>query len=217
MSGRLVVYMPPFDPNDDTELFRTRPSSFMRNLMMGTKYLEHAGKMVIENKTTGSKCVIDFKERGYWGIPNQVAGSVISPDGTIIASLEGKWDEAIALKLDDSHLKVLWRLAPFPRNAPDYYGFTSFGITLNEITPDIAGKLPPTDSRLRTDVRALEEGNLDLAEEEKVRTEELQRERRRQGQERKPRWFKKVGEEWQYLGGYWEQRAQGFKDVEPLW
>lgn len=189
----------------------------MRNLMMGTKYLEHSGKMVIENTTTGSRCVLDFKESGYWGVANQVAGAVVSPEGHTIAHLSGKWDEQITQKLDDSHLRVLWQMTPFPRNAPEYYGFTSFGITLNEITPDLEGKLPPTDSRFRTDVRALEEGDLDLAEEEKLRIEEMQRERRRRGQERKPRWFKKVGEEWQYVGGYWEHRNEGWKDIEPLW
>ena len=189
----------------------------MRNLMMGTKYLEHSGKMVIQNTTTGGRCVLDFKESGYWGVPNQVAGTVICPNGQTTAFLEGKWDEQITQKLDASHLKVLWRMTPFPRNAPEYYGFTSFGITLNEITPDLEGKLPPTDSRLRPDVRALEEGHLDLAEAEKIRIEEMQRERRRRGEERKPRWFKKVGEEWEYVGGYWELRAQGWKDIDPLW
>ena len=189
----------------------------MRNLMMGTKYLEHAGKMTIQNVTTKARCLLEFKESGYWGPANQVVGTVFSPEGQAASQLEGKWDEAMTQKLDSQHLRVLWRITPFPRNVSEYYGFTAFGITLNEITPDLEGRLPPTDSRLRPDVRALEEGNVDLAEDEKHRVEELQRERRRRGQERKPRWFKKVGEEWQYIGGYWEERAHGWKSVENLW
>ncbi|GJE85969.1 oxysterol-binding protein-domain-containing protein [Phanerochaete sordida] len=195
----------------------TKPSSFMRNLMMGTKYLEHCGKMSIQNTTTGARCVLDFKESGYWGPANQVFGVVHSPDGKTVSHLEGKWDEAMAQKLDASHFRVLWRITPFPRNATEYYGFTYFGITLNEITPDLENKLPPTDSRWRPDVRALEEGNLDLAESEKARVEEMQRERRRHGEERKPRWFKKVGDEWQYVGGYWEERAKCWDGIAPLW
>ncbi|EKM60912.1 uncharacterized protein PHACADRAFT_84847 [Phanerochaete carnosa HHB-10118-sp] len=195
----------------------TKPSSFMRNLMMGTKYLEHCGKMTIQNTTTGARCVLEFKEAGYWGPSNQVAGIVYSPEGKTMSHLEGKWDEQMVQKLDASHLRILWRMTPFPKNADDYYGFTYFGITLNEITQDLANKLPPTDSRRRPDVRALEEGSLDLAESEKARVEELQRERRRQGEERKPRWFKKVGEEWQYVGGYWEERAKGWDGIAPLW
>ncbi|OCH96631.1 hypothetical protein OBBRIDRAFT_743469 [Obba rivulosa] len=195
----------------------SRPSSFVRNIMMGTKYLEHCGKMTIENVSSGTRCILDFKESGYWGPSNIVSGTVFSPSGATSALLEGKWDEQMARKLDSSHLHVLWRMTPFSRNAPEYYGFTSFGVTLNEITPDLQGKLPPTDSRFRPDVRALEEGKLDLAEEEKARVEEMQRERRRAGAERKPRWFRQSGDEWLYVGGYWEQRAQGWKDVEPLW
>ncbi|KAI0785997.1 Oxysterol-binding protein-domain-containing protein [Abortiporus biennis] len=194
-----------------------RPSSFMRNLMMGTKYLEHCGKLIIHNTTAGSRCVMEFKESGYWGPSNMVSGTVFSRGGQTEASLEGKWDEQLSQMLDSSHLRVLWRITSFPRNAPEYYGFTSFGTTLNEITPDLEGRLPPTDSRFRPDVRALEEGNLDLAEEEKLRVEEMQRKRRREGVERAPQWFRKVGDEWIYTGGYWEQRTKGWKHIEPLW
>ncbi|TFK57419.1 hypothetical protein OE88DRAFT_1651128 [Heliocybe sulcata] len=196
-----------------------KPSSFMRNLMMGTKYLEHCGKMVVENTLTKAKCVLEFKEAGYFGTSNEVAGTVFSPAGKAQTHLEGKWDDTLAQKIDASHLHILWRILPFPKNAPQYYGFTYFGITLNEITPDLEGKLPPTDSRYRTDVRALEEGDLDRAEAEKLRIEEMQRDRRRSGKERQPRWFKQVGDEWVYIGGYWEERAKGWKgaEVEPLW
>lgn len=184
---------------------------------MGTKYLEHCGKMTIHNSQTGARCVLEFKENGYWGPTNLVAGTVLSPTGQSAAQLEGKWDEQMSQKLDSAHLRVLWRTTPFPRNAPEYYGFTSFGITLNDITPDLEGKLPPTDSRFRPDVRALEEGNLDLAEQEKARVEEIQRERRRGGKERTPRWFQKVNGEWIYIGGYWEQREKGWNGIDPLW
>ncbi|KDQ63845.1 hypothetical protein JAAARDRAFT_29892 [Jaapia argillacea MUCL 33604] len=194
-----------------------KPSSFMRNIMMGTKYLEHCGKMVIENTRDGARCVLDFKESGYWASSNLVSGTILSHSGEVQCQLEGKWDDHFAQKLDSSHLRVLWRVSPFPKNAPEYYGFTSYGITLNEITPDLQGRLPPTDSRLRPDVRALEEGDIDLAEEEKLRVEEVQRERRRQGVERQPRWFRQIGEEWVYVGGYWEERARGWKTIEALW
>jgi hypothetical protein len=197
---------------------RTKPSSFMRNLMMGAKYFEHTGKMTIENVSTGARCVVEFKESGYWGVPNQVDGTVYSPTGEIETTLEGKWDEGLARKLSPNHLQVLWRVTPFPKNTLDIYGFTAWGVTLNEITPDLRDRLPPTDSRCRPDVRALEEGNIDRAEAEKEHLEELQRERRRLGQDRGPRWFRLEGDEWVYAGGYWEQRAKGWKGgVQPLW
>lgn len=198
---------------------RRKPSSFMRNLMVGTKYLEHTGKMSIENTHDQTQCVLEFKQNGYWGASNQVSGTVYGPSGEAVSHLDGKWDDQMAQSLDSSHFRVLWRITPFPKNTHEYYGFTAFGITLNELTSDIVGKLPPTDSRFRPDVRALENGDLDVAEEEKVKVEELQRERRRRGEDRQPRWFKQDGDEWVYSGGYWEARAKNWKgeDLHPLW
>ncbi|KAF9650754.1 hypothetical protein BDM02DRAFT_3092654 [Thelephora ganbajun] len=194
-----------------------KPSSFMRNLMMGTKYLEHIGAMTIENVATDDRCILEFKESGYWGAVNAVSGTIYSASGRSLASIEGKWDENIVRTLDESRFQLLWKISPFPKNYKDYYGFTSFAITLNEITPDLQRRLPPTDSRYRPDVRALEEGDLNTAEAEKQRVEEAQRERRRNGKDQQPRWFHQEGDEWVYNGGYWEQREQGWKDVGPLW
>ena len=41
------------------------------------------------------------------------------------------------------------------------YNMTSFAICLNELTPGLKQKLAPTDSRLRPDQHALEEGIYD--------------------------------------------------------
>lgn len=196
---------------------RRRPSSFMRNIMMGTKYLEHTGKMIIECTTSKARCVIEFKENGYWNQSNEVVGTVYSSAGKVVSSLEGNWDQSLQRKIDSSHLHVLWRITPFPKHSQEQYGLTSFAMTLNEITPDLDGRLPPTDSRLRPDVRALEEGRIDDAELGKEQLEGAQRHRRQEGKEREPRWFRQQGEEWIYKGGYWEDREKGWKDVAPLW
>ena len=196
---------------------RKKPSSFMRNLMMGTKYLEHVGTMMIENAIAHDRCVLEFKESGYWGAANAVSGTVYSASGRSLANIEGKWDENIVRALDESRFQLLWKISPSPKSCKEYYGFTSFAVTLNEITPDLLRRLPPTDSRYRPDVRALEEGDLNTAEAEKQRVEETQRERRRNGKDQRPRWFHQEDGEWVYSGGYWEQREQGWKDIRPLW
>ena len=76
--------------------------------------------------------------------------------------------------------------------------------------------LAPTDSRLRPDQRAMENGEYDKAAEEKHRVEVKQRtakkEREQRGEEYRPRWF--VQEEhpitkslyWKYNGEYWMKR-----------
>jgi hypothetical protein len=213
----MIPYVTQGINNNFSWFLRKKPSSFMRNLMMGTKYLEHVGAMTIENVTTNDRCVLEFKESGYWGSANAVSGTVHSASGKSLANLEGKWDENIVRTLDESRFQLLWRISPFPKDCKDCYGFTSFAITLNEIAPDLQRRLPPTDSRYRPDIRALEEGDLNTAEAEKQRVEEAQRERRRNGKDQQPRWFRQEGDEWVYSGGYWEQRERGWRDIRPLW
>ena len=40
-----------------------------------------------------------------------------------------------------------------------YYGFTQFALLLNEIDDNLRTKIPPTDSRLRPDMRRMEDGD----------------------------------------------------------
>ncbi|CAI0425853.1 unnamed protein product [Linum tenue] len=79
------------------------------------------------------------------------------------------------------------------------------------------GKLPPTDSRLRPDQRFLENGEYELANAEKLRLEQLQRQARKV-QERgwQPRWFRRDEEGcYHYTGGYWEARERKDWDGIP--
>lgn len=89
--------------------------------------------------------------------------------------------------------EILWQVDPRPDNSTSFYSFTKFAMSLNEIEPHM--KLPnglcKSDSRLRPDVRCLENGNLDGAVTEKTRLEEKQRETR------KARKAKKGGDDWQ--------------------
>ncbi|CAB4004030.1 oxysterol-binding -related 1-like isoform X2, partial [Paramuricea clavata] len=51
---------------------------------------------------------------------------------------------------------LLWKVNPRPPNSKEMYNFTSFAMQLNELHEDQAERLPPSDARLRPDVRALE-------------------------------------------------------------
>lgn len=200
----------------------------MRNLIAGEKYLEHCGFMNINTSSASLQCTLEFKEGGFWGTgKDEVLGKIVSPDNRTDVELRGRWNVAMSRLLDasGSHLHVLWRATPLPDDAPEYYGFTKFAIGLNEITEDIKDYIPPTDSRLRPDQRALEDGDIDRAEEEKARVEEAQRERRRDRASRnitwQPKWFRpKEGSpsEWEYAGGYWEAREKRqWGELEKLW
>ncbi|WFD42124.1 Oxysterol-binding protein 3 [Malassezia psittaci] len=174
----------------------SKPSSFMRNLLAGNKYLEHVGELVVTELTSQMRVVIQFKESSMWGgasSRNHLAGTMYNANNKVITQFKGKWDEQFSRQTEKDHLQVLWEAAPMPSNPSKYYGFTNFALSLNQITPDLDGVLPPTDSRLRPDQRALEEGNLDQAESLKASLENKQRERRKrmedEGEDYLPQWF----------------------------
>ena len=79
--------------------------------------------------------------------------------------------------------------------------------------------IAPTDSRYRPDQRALEQGDIRLAGNEKIRLEEKQRAARKileqNSQTHQPRWFKFENGEWQFKGEYWECKERGYFDNIP--
>lgn len=112
-----------------------------------------------------------------------------------------------------------------PKGYEQYYGFTQFALELNEMDPLSKSLLPPTDTRFRPDQRFLEEGNLEEAEIQKQRIEQLQRERRRvleeNNVEHQPRFFRKSNDDcWVSNGTYLELRKDlGFSKLDHpvLW
>lgn len=206
---------------------------FLRNVVMGEKYVEPVGNdMHIINDATGAKSVVEFRSKGMFGGRSEdVQVDTFGPDGSRTPfSLMGNWTSALQIAEKGKAGDTIWKVGSLVDNAANTYGMTTFAASLNEITPLEKGKMPPTDTRLRQDQRFAEEGNLDDAEEWKVKLEEGQRARRRaleeSGAEHKPRWFVKVatggdGEEvWKLKGGkdgYWEERAKGqWSGVEEI-
>lgn len=208
---------------EDGEVFQwSKVTTSIHNLILGKLYCDHYGTMRIQGNGELS-CRLKFKEQSIIDRnPHQVQGFVHDKSGQKLASLLGKWDESMLYVLGDLASKpkgydpmteavLLWE-----RNKPSKfstrYNLTSFAITLNELTPGLKEKLPPTDSRLRPDQRHLENGDYDEAFAEKLRLEEKQRMARKL-QERgwQPRWFhKEKGKDtYQYMGGYWEARNKG--------
>uniref|UniRef100_A0AAZ3R8B4 Oxysterol-binding protein n=1 Tax=Oncorhynchus tshawytscha TaxID=74940 RepID=A0AAZ3R8B4_ONCTS len=88
--------------------------------------------------------------------------------------------------------QLLWRIAPRPENSIEMYSFTSFAMQLNELDKDMEGLIPKTDCRLRPDIRAMENGDIDLASEEKKRLEEKQRAARKTRSKSDDEWKTKI-------------------------
>ncbi|KAG9696428.1 hypothetical protein KCU95_g2334, partial [Aureobasidium melanogenum] len=208
----------------------TLATCFLRNVIAGEKYVEPVESMTIVNESTGSKAVATFKAGGIFsGRSEEVTtqfyeASSSSPLGP---TLVGKWTESLS-RTDNG--ETVWTAGPLAPNAAKVYGYTSFAACLNQLDDNEKNAIAPTDSRLRPDQRALEDGKTDEAEALKARLEERQRARRKvletHGVEWKPKFFDLVkGEEgdeevWRLVGGkhgYWERRDKGdWKDVETV-
>ncbi|GAA5897218.1 oxysterol-binding protein related protein OSH3 [Sporobolomyces salmoneus] len=194
-----------------------RPSSFVRNLLIGTPYLEIAGDLIISCRSTGSKAIISFKEGSSWGgasSRNKIQGKVLDENGKTVHELVGKWDESVDRKIGKDNFERLWEIKDFPSNPRRFYGFSYFALGLNETTP-LDSLHAPTDSRLRPDQLALERGDIDEAEKLKKQVEEKQREKRKTGDSAEPKWFKEQGDTWVYEGKYFETREkEAFEDPD---
>ncbi|CAJ0841986.1 621_t:CDS:10 [Entrophospora sp. SA101] len=194
-------------PKNNDHFSFNKPTTWMRNMISGTKYLEHTGVIRIQNQTTKEVCEITFTTSGLWssGPKSEIVGVLFSSTGKKCGKIVGRWNEIIFNEKAPNQLEVLWKANPPLPNYEEYYGFMPFTIELNEITPDISEYLPNTDTRLRPDQRLFEDGAVDQAEGEKLRLEQKQREFRKeletQGKTWEPQWFELKDDEWVYKGG----------------
>ena len=212
-------------PDGSDELYSWNVATvFLRNVVMGEKYVEPVGSVTVTNETSGGRAAIEFKQKGMFGGRSEdVQVECYRPDGSSTGlSLVGTWTTSLNVVEGGKVAGEIWHAGDLVDSAPQRYGFTTFAASLNEITAIEKDRLPPTDSRLRPDQRHAERGELDGAESWKARLEERQRERRRdveaRGEGHKPRWFARVeggdeGEEMWRLkagkGGYWDERSKG--------
>lgn len=156
-------------------------------------------------------------------------------DGKTRWSIGGRWNDKIYARLtpgfEDAVLApgsgnshepgsakafLVWEAHPRPPNIP--FNLTPFVVTFQSLPDGLRPYLPPTDTRLRPDQRAMEDGEYDLAATEKNRVEEKQRAKRRareeKGEEFVPKWFNKgkcdiTGEQyWITNGKYWRVRDE---------
>lgn len=218
-------------PDGSDELYSWNIATvFLRNVVMGEKYMEPVGSMHVFNDSTGHKATAEFKAKGmFGGRVEEVQVDTFNADGSAAGGhLNGSWVTSLRLGNNPkSPGEEIWHTASLADNAAQAYGLTAFAASLNEITEVEKGKMAPTDCRFRPDQRMAENGDLDGAEEWKTKLEEAQRVRRRDleeaGEEYKPKWFVKVsgggeggaadGEDvWKIKGGkesYWEERQKG--------
>uniref|UniRef100_A0A672R9Q6 Oxysterol-binding protein n=1 Tax=Sinocyclocheilus grahami TaxID=75366 RepID=A0A672R9Q6_SINGR len=201
----------------------------IHNVFSQQRSLEHYGDVVIRNLNNDEcTCKITFVKSRYWGDDshkNEVQGTVLDRAGRVLHRFGGSWHEGIFCDTLPNP-QCLWKPNPQPDDYFDYYGFSQYAREVNDLTPDIKDKLPPTDTRFRPDQRLLEKGKVEEADKRKDEIEEKQRERRKamtkRGEEHVPRFFVKTldhagREAWVTNGIYWKIRENpGFASTENL-
>ncbi|KAG4421595.1 hypothetical protein IFR04_005214 [Cadophora malorum] len=227
---------------DGTEDFYTwkKVTSSVIGIITGSPTVDNYGPMEVKNWTTGETCLIDFKARGWKASSAyQITGRVNDAKGQTRFSLGGRWNNKIYARFtpgyeaaveepkhggmhhrgsvsDPNQAFIVWEANARPTGIP--FNLTPFVVTLNDINEQLEPWLPPTDTRLRPDQRAMEDGEYDFAATEKNRVEEKQRAKRREreqkGEEFEPHWFHKskcpiTGEAfWEFNGKYWKEREK---------
>ena len=147
----------------DGELYTWRKvKTTVYNIIAGKMYLDHTGTMRVLNETTAALCKLRFKDHGMLSgsEKHQVVGHLEQAAGGVVGEISGAWDSH--LYQADSRLgtpqRTLWRRYPplaGPRIEAEVYNWSAFSVGLNQLHPELAPLLPPTDSRLRPDQRML--------------------------------------------------------------
>ncbi|PZC76740.1 hypothetical protein B5X24_HaOG204184 [Helicoverpa armigera] len=169
----------------------------VHNLFGGQRWVDQYGDMHITCHGTDITCKLNFIKASSWSSSrHEVRGAVVGGGSRL--RLAGRWSEALYAG-DPPAARCLWRPGAMPPEHELYYGFTRFAMELNELEPNMRSTLPHTDTRLRPDQRALEEGDVDAAEQLKHQLEHKTVE---------------SGEEtWVFSGAYWKAREAGFPDT----
>lgn len=199
----------------------SQPTIMLKNLIAGERYLEPANEFDVISSKSG-KVTISFEKTGMFGGRSEgIVGLLTDHKGKKqVKVLEGKWTSEIK---DCKTGKNIWKCGELVNNSKSKYGYTKFTANLNEITALEKEKLPPTDSRLRPDVRAYENGDIEEAERLKLKLEMEQRERRQNNSDVKPRFFVQSisTNTWKYKQGansYWEKRRRNdWSNITPFW
>ncbi|EGV62975.1 hypothetical protein CANTEDRAFT_122581 [Yamadazyma tenuis ATCC 10573] len=215
------------------EVFQwSQPNSMLKNIIAGEKYSEPSSTITIKS-STGTKAVVEFTKGGMFsGRSEDLSIEAFGANKKKMPySVFGKWTESLTLKTNTTE-KLIWTSGKLVPNPKKRFGFTEFANDLVQITDIERDKMAPTDSRLRPDVAAYLNVDIDEAEKLKCELEENQRTRRKEmeqsGKTYRPVFFHHIGDtkaadsgEWVYNRGensYWNRRSrQEWDGLLNLW
>lgn len=161
------------------------PSITVGNLFVGETFIEPQGPCKVVNETNGFICRMEFLPRkASLGLrkkedrekkPNQMRAWIEDSAGRVHYRIEGNYYEKLYLINEKTGERTILfeapKLPPIQQEMSDIYGMNYIALQLNNLSDEFRAKLPPTDCRLRPDMRAWESCDHDLAQSEKDRIE----------------------------------------------
>uniref|UniRef100_A0A670Z7P0 Oxysterol-binding protein n=1 Tax=Pseudonaja textilis TaxID=8673 RepID=A0A670Z7P0_PSETE len=218
--GTVNVQLPRFGDHYEWN----KVTSCIHNILSGQRWIEHYGEVLIRNtRDSRYHCKLTFCKARYWGSGvNEVQGAILSHNGKVIHRLFGKWHEGLYRGVPPVG-KCLWKSSK-----------KSILLRFSEqcvIIPIscILCELKAVSLNLMASSRYLEEGNVQAAESQKRRIEQLQRDRRRVMDDNnifhQARFFRRQmdangKESWVSNNTYWKLRTEpGFSNMDSavLW
>lgn len=197
----------------------SQPTTILKNIIAGERYIEPTNEFEVIS-SLGTKAVITFKSGGMFSGRSEDLIITLHENGKLCETLKGQWTKGLINSRTD---EKIWEVGELVPNSERKYGFTKFAANLNEITELELNNLPPTDSRLRPDLRLYENGEIEKAEIMKLKLEQDQRNRRNEGKHTDSNYFIKStsNSEWIFIKGhnsYWERRKrQDWNNIPQLW
>eukprot|EP00172_Hildenbrandia_rubra_P000951 Plantae.Rhodophyta-Hildenbrandia_rubra.ctg15448.p1 GENE.Plantae.Rhodophyta-Hildenbrandia_rubra.ctg15448~~Plantae.Rhodophyta-Hildenbrandia_rubra.ctg15448.p1 ORF type:complete len:460 (+),score=111.65 Plantae.Rhodophyta-Hildenbrandia_rubra.ctg15448:3141-4520(+) len=214
----------------------TLPTAGVSNLFIGGAFVDHYGK--VEIKCSESTTVLNLAKCGWFSKGRyEVNGEMTRKESgdEVVAKFSGFWNRYLDVdkmkKRPGEGTNRVWMagdhlLTDEEAEAASMINSTPWTRKILEAENDHGLYLSASDSRYRPDRKALQEGESSLAAEEKLRIEQMQRERikkwKEMGKDFKPRWFKSIGkdendkDQWEYGGKYWDTISSSNSGVEKL-
>jgi len=182
------------------------------NLENENPKIDIEGDINFQNLETKDQGEISFQKDSLSSTNYNFLGSIKNSKGENKFKLFGIWNSTFILQnvITKKTIELL-KKTNFNENDsnPDQSFFSNFTLNLNILNLDLIEKLPLTDSRFRSDVKALEFGEIKFANEEKNRIEAKQRDRKY-----KPMFFEEFLDsfnnktEFIFKGNYWKMREE---------
>ncbi|MDP2437360.1 MAG: OSBP family protein, partial [archaeon] len=189
----------------------------VNSIIIGTMWIDCFGETEVISVKTGEKAKIKMTKCGWFSKGRwETTIKVFNSRGKEALSVSGKWNSELRVDGTD---EVVWTNTLGAPRQGDKYQRPDHVFELIDSPPALIERLPPTDSRFRKDVIALQSGDTTRASAEKKALEERERALRRQrtvsGIEFRPQWFSQAvppdsltGEPmWLFNGEYWKNHG----------